>query len=309
MKNKNEYMPLGSIVRLNNFPHPFMICGKLIERKNQNKIYDYCACLYPEGILSEQENLRYFNRNEITEVLFTGQQNDLDKTFNNYLSEISKLSDLSKLDEQKLEFSAPISSDEDTKIIYEMKECISKLEGLKTALFADTDVSDIKKDVQSRYLSLARSLFSEEKIDVILELGQMDFISYDFINYAEIQKQIDNYGFQPSAYVIIQDDDLQLKTMRNYLRDNSYKFVDPVISNNKDYVFIIDSTNKVATYALSGKILENSELPVKSLSKFLHEVEKQKKPLSERLKLASEKLNMNKSEDKQAPSKSYEKTL
>lgn len=44
-----EYLPLGSVVTLKEGEKKLMICGRVQREVRSRTVYDYCACLYPEG--------------------------------------------------------------------------------------------------------------------------------------------------------------------------------------------------------------------------------------------------------------------
>lgn len=66
-----EYLPIGSIVLLNNGNKRIMIYGRRQRDIATNKEYDYIACLYPEGNLNEQY-MYLFNHEDIKDVIFRG---------------------------------------------------------------------------------------------------------------------------------------------------------------------------------------------------------------------------------------------
>jgi len=70
-----EYLPIGSVVLLNDGEKSIMIYGRKQIHAETEELYDYVACLYPEGNLSE-EYTYLFNHEQIREILFTGFAND-----------------------------------------------------------------------------------------------------------------------------------------------------------------------------------------------------------------------------------------
>ena len=77
-----EYLPVGSVVLLNKGEKELLIIGykvvsidhKAIEDNKEvktDKVYDYCAVPYPEGIISSDIMLM-FNHEDIKDILFTG---------------------------------------------------------------------------------------------------------------------------------------------------------------------------------------------------------------------------------------------
>ncbi len=84
---ENKYLPIGSIVRLNN--KKIMITGYYsFNYQNSFRPYDYCGCAYPEGLL-QLNNLFSFNHNDISEIIFLGYKNDEFDTFNRRLNSTS----------------------------------------------------------------------------------------------------------------------------------------------------------------------------------------------------------------------------
>ena len=57
-----------------------MIIGFLPVVPEKNKIYDYSACTYPEGLIASDINF-VFDNNQIEEILFKGFENDEEKNF------------------------------------------------------------------------------------------------------------------------------------------------------------------------------------------------------------------------------------
>ena len=54
-----------------------MIYGRQQLQANSNMIWDYVACLYPEGNLSDEYNI-FFQHEEIEKVLHMGYESELD---------------------------------------------------------------------------------------------------------------------------------------------------------------------------------------------------------------------------------------
>ena len=79
-----EFYPLGSVVRLKNGTKRIMICGRLQMRESDQKIFDYCACYYPEGIL-DPEKLFLFQHEDIEEVCFTGFQDQEEEMIQRFI--------------------------------------------------------------------------------------------------------------------------------------------------------------------------------------------------------------------------------
>ena len=77
-----SYLPIGSVVLLKNGSKKVMIYGRRQKRVNEEKEYDYIACLYPEGNINE--NYMYlFNNEDIDTVVFRGYSDGEEEAFVN----------------------------------------------------------------------------------------------------------------------------------------------------------------------------------------------------------------------------------
>jgi hypothetical protein len=65
-------LPIGSIVYLNEGTSKLMILnrGPIIELEGEQKMFDYSACVYPQGLIAD--SVLYFNEENIDEVIFEG---------------------------------------------------------------------------------------------------------------------------------------------------------------------------------------------------------------------------------------------
>lgn len=66
-------LPIGSVVLLNGGDKKIMICGRIQAKEGEDKIYDYSACYYPEGIV-DPSSMFFFDRDAIEIVYFLGFQ-------------------------------------------------------------------------------------------------------------------------------------------------------------------------------------------------------------------------------------------
>ena len=85
MENNNEqnekYLPIGTIVKLKNGNKKLMITGFcLYDNDSGHTLYDYCGCLYPEGMLSNRE-AHLFNHDQIEKVCHMGVSDEEEKQF------------------------------------------------------------------------------------------------------------------------------------------------------------------------------------------------------------------------------------
>ena len=72
---KKELLPIGSVVRLKNGKKKVMVTGFCISTsENKDKMYDYCGCIYPEGVITSDKNL-VFDHDQIAELFFLGYVN------------------------------------------------------------------------------------------------------------------------------------------------------------------------------------------------------------------------------------------
>ena len=79
-----EYLPLGSIVILVDGEKKIMIYGRRQLAVKNQQIYDYVACLYPEGNISE-EYTYLFNHSDIKEIIFRGYSDADEEKFMAYM--------------------------------------------------------------------------------------------------------------------------------------------------------------------------------------------------------------------------------
>ena len=66
-------LPIGSVVLLRGGEKRLMICGRIQTRAGSDKVYDYSACLYPEGITGPA-GMYFFDREAVETVFFIGFQ-------------------------------------------------------------------------------------------------------------------------------------------------------------------------------------------------------------------------------------------
>ena len=68
-----KLLPIGSVVLLKNGYKRVMIYGRKQMRNGEEQIWDYIACLYPEGNINP-DYAYFFNHDQIDTVFFTGFQ-------------------------------------------------------------------------------------------------------------------------------------------------------------------------------------------------------------------------------------------
>jgi hypothetical protein len=74
-KELKELLPLGTVVRLKDGEKKVMISGRIQQDERTHLIYDYCAVLWPEGML-DSESCFLFNNEDIGTLYYIGMQNE-----------------------------------------------------------------------------------------------------------------------------------------------------------------------------------------------------------------------------------------
>lgn len=70
--NREKYLPIGSVVLLKDAKKRVMVTGFAAKGKETgDKMYDYMGCLYPEGVISSEQNL-LFNHEQIDKIFYLG---------------------------------------------------------------------------------------------------------------------------------------------------------------------------------------------------------------------------------------------
>ena len=65
--NYQKYLPIGSVVLLKDATKKVMITGFCVLPQEGNNVFDYCGCIYPEGMISSEQNC-LFNHNQIEKI-------------------------------------------------------------------------------------------------------------------------------------------------------------------------------------------------------------------------------------------------
>lgn len=85
-----NFLPIGTVVLLKEATKKIMIIGYLAsDKENEKVIYDYIACLYPEGIVSSQQYL-LFNHEQIDKIFYKGYDGEERKDLLDRLLEAKK---------------------------------------------------------------------------------------------------------------------------------------------------------------------------------------------------------------------------
>ena len=95
MKNINineQILPLGSVIITREGHVPLMIVsrGSLYEEEDKIGYFDYCALVYPMGLIDDHEFV-FFNKEDIESVLFIGyitkEEEDFAKKYDELIAE------------------------------------------------------------------------------------------------------------------------------------------------------------------------------------------------------------------------------
>ncbi len=88
---REKYLPIGTVVLLKGGRKRAMITGFCsVAQENQEKIYDYSGCVYPEGYLSSNQ-VCLFDHDQIDKIFFLGYEDDEEKAFKDKLNKIVSL--------------------------------------------------------------------------------------------------------------------------------------------------------------------------------------------------------------------------
>lgn len=83
-----KFLPAGSVVLLEGATKRLMITGFCtMDNANSDVMYDYCGCLYPEGMISSDETA-LFNHDQIKEIYFIGLVDEEEIAFKEKLNEL-----------------------------------------------------------------------------------------------------------------------------------------------------------------------------------------------------------------------------
>lgn len=85
---KEKYLPVGTVVLLKGGKKRAMITGFCsVAQENQEKIYDYSGCVYPEGYLSSNQ-VCLFDHDQIEKIFFLGFEDEEEVQFKERLNKI-----------------------------------------------------------------------------------------------------------------------------------------------------------------------------------------------------------------------------
>ena len=85
-----KYYPIGTVVTLKEGNRPIMIYGRKQIQERENILWDYVACLYPEGNIGDEYTF-FFQQEEIGQVhhmgLLSEEENRMQELLNRFEAE------------------------------------------------------------------------------------------------------------------------------------------------------------------------------------------------------------------------------
>ena len=88
--NQEKYLPMGTVVLLNNGVKKIMIFGRKQKKADTGEQFDYIAHLYPEGNI-KQDLAILFNHEDIKEVIHMGYVDEDEMKFQNRFLKTGKV--------------------------------------------------------------------------------------------------------------------------------------------------------------------------------------------------------------------------
>jgi hypothetical protein len=86
----NKFLPIGTIILLKDAKKRLMITGFcMTPKEDQSVMYDYCGCVYPEGIVDHEQTI-LFNHDQIDKIYHMGLSDQEDIEFKNKLNDVLK---------------------------------------------------------------------------------------------------------------------------------------------------------------------------------------------------------------------------
>lgn len=83
-----KFLPVGTVCLLQNGSKKVMITGFCVKSpETEDRVFDYIGCLYPEGVISSDQNL-LFDHEQIAQVFYTGYVCDEETEFKAKLKEV-----------------------------------------------------------------------------------------------------------------------------------------------------------------------------------------------------------------------------
>ena len=88
MEIGEKFLPVGTVCLLQDGSKKVMITGFCVKSPEmQDRMFDYIGCLYPEGVISSDQNL-LFDHSQIVQVFHKGYMSEEETDFKNKLKEL-----------------------------------------------------------------------------------------------------------------------------------------------------------------------------------------------------------------------------
>ena len=88
-------LPIGSIVLLKESTKRLMIYGRMQREVDGERVWDYIACLYPEGNINPDHSF-LFDHEQIANIYFLGFQDEEEIKFQQYMQSMGNSLNLDK---------------------------------------------------------------------------------------------------------------------------------------------------------------------------------------------------------------------
>jgi hypothetical protein len=88
----NDLLPIGTVVLLDIIAQPLMVYGRMQQQADKEGVWDYVACPYPQGHISEETNV-FFNHVQIKQVIFKGFESEGEQLMKEKLKSLSTRND------------------------------------------------------------------------------------------------------------------------------------------------------------------------------------------------------------------------
>lgn len=75
-----DMLPIGTVVLLKGGDKRIMIIGRIQTRSGDDRIFDYSACYYPQGMVGS-DSVFFFDRDAIDKVFFKGYEDEEELAF------------------------------------------------------------------------------------------------------------------------------------------------------------------------------------------------------------------------------------
>ncbi|MCA1321581.1 DUF4176 domain-containing protein [Bacillus tianshenii] len=86
LSKTKDLLPIGTVVIVEPITQGIMIYGRKQQQANTDKTWDYVACPYPQGHITEDTNV-FFNHDQIKEVIYKGLETEGEIQFRERLKE------------------------------------------------------------------------------------------------------------------------------------------------------------------------------------------------------------------------------